>query len=86
VWVLCYERVTSRDMAKMNSPKAWAAATMVAVSMFTSSGVALAASSHSVPNSGVSHNYVATTPGVLLSVFHNVALNLLKFGAAPLRK
>ena len=72
-------------MAKMNSPKAWAAATMVAVSMFTS-GVALAASSHSVPNSGVSHNYVATMPGVLFTVFHNLALNLLKFGAAPLRK
>lgn len=86
VWVLCYERVTRRDMAKMNSPEAWAAATMVAVSMFTSSGVALAASSHSVPNSGVSHNYVATTPGVLFSGFHNLALNLLKFGAAPLRK
>ena len=73
-------------MAKTTSPRAWVAVTIVAVLMLTFCGAALAAPPHNVPNSGVSHNYVATMPGVLFTVFHNLALNLLKFGAAPLRK
>ena len=52
-------------MARTNGLKAWAAVTIVALSMFTFSSAALAAPPDSVPNSGASHNCVATTSGIL---------------------
>jgi hypothetical protein len=52
-------------MARTNSLKAWAAVTIVAVSVVTFSSAALAAPPDSVPNSGASHNCVATPSGIL---------------------
>ena len=52
-------------MAKKYVSRAWVAATVAAVSVFAFSGAALAAPPHGVPNSGASHNCVATTSGVL---------------------
>ena len=49
----------------MNGPRAWTAATVVAASVLVSCGAALAAPPHGVPNSGASHNCVATSSGVL---------------------
>ena len=65
VWVLCCGRVTRRDMAGTNGSRAWAAATMVAISVFAFSGTALAAPPQVVPNSAASHNCVAISSGVL---------------------
>jgi hypothetical protein len=64
------ERATRRDMARKNGPRALAAATMAAVLVFTFSGVALA----DVPNSGASHNCVATTSGLLYFREHGIHL------------
>ena len=52
-------------MARTNSLKAWAAVTIVALSMFTFSSAALAAPPDGMPKSGASHNCVATTSGIL---------------------
>ena len=61
-------------MASTNSPKAWATAILAAVLIFASSGVALADPPHGVPNSGVSHNCVATSSGVLFFREHGIHL------------
>jgi hypothetical protein len=55
----------SRKMVKTASKRAWVALTIVAVLMLTFCGVALAAPPHPVPNSGASHNCVATSSGIL---------------------
>jgi hypothetical protein len=65
VLVLCQKIATRRSIARTRSLKAWAAVTIVALSMFTFSSSALAAPPDSVPNSGASHNCVATTSGIL---------------------
>ena len=49
----------------MNGPRAWATAIVVAAWALSLCGAAYAAPSHGVPNSGASHNGVATTSGVL---------------------
>jgi hypothetical protein len=55
-------------MAKTASPKAWVALTIVVVLMLTfSSAAAFVAQPDTVPNSGASHNCVATSSGVLFS-------------------
>lgn len=58
----------------MNGPKAWATAILVAVSASAVCSVAYAAPSHEVPNSGASHNCVATTSGVLFFREHGIRL------------
>ena len=58
-------------MAKTASPKAWVALTIVVVLMLTFCGAALAAQPDNRPNSGASHNCVATSSGVLFSREHN---------------
>ena len=58
-------------MAKTASPKAWVALTIVVVVlMLTFCGAAFAAQPDTRPNSGVSHNCVATSSGVLFSRGH----------------
>ena len=52
-------------MSRTNSLKAWAAVTIVAMSTVTFSSAVMAAPPDSVPNSGASHNCVATTSGIL---------------------
>ena len=54
-------------MAKTASPNAWVALSIVVVLMLTFCGAALAAPPDTVPNSGASHNCVATSQGVLFS-------------------
>ncbi len=54
-------------MLKMASLRAWVALTIVAVLMLTYCGAALADPPHPVPNSGASHNCVATSSGLLFS-------------------
>ena len=49
------------------SKRAWVALTFVAVLIVTCCGAALAAPPDAVPNSGVSHNCVATSSGALFS-------------------
>jgi hypothetical protein len=61
-------------MAKTKSRKAWAAAGLVVVLMLTFSSPTLAARSHSVPNSGASHNCVATSSGILFFRKHGIHL------------
>ena len=61
-------------MARKNGPRALAAATMAAVLVFTFSGVALAGVPQDVPNSGASHNCVATTSGLLYFREHGIHL------------
>jgi hypothetical protein len=56
-----------RKMVKTSSKRAWVALTIVAVLMLTFCGAALAAPPDTVPNSGASHNCVATSQGVLFS-------------------
>ena len=58
-------RISCKSMARTNSLRAWAAVTVVAVSVVTFSSAALAAPPDSVPNSGASHNCVATSSGIL---------------------
>jgi hypothetical protein len=60
-------------VAKTASKSAWVALTIVAVLMLTFCGAALAAPPHTVPNSGASHNCVATSSGVLFSREHGGA-------------
>ena len=52
-------------MTRKNGPRVWAAATMTTVLLLASSGMAMADVPRSVPNSGASHNCVATTSGKL---------------------
>ena len=52
-------------MTRKNGPRAWAAATMITALLLASSGMAMADVPQSVPNSGASHNCVATTSGIL---------------------
>jgi hypothetical protein len=59
-----------RKMVKTASLRAWVALTIVAVLMLTFCGAALADPPHPVPNSGASHNCVATSSGVLFSREH----------------
>ena len=54
-------------MVKTACLRAWVALTIVAVLMLTFSGAALAAPPFPVPNSGASHNCVATSSGLLFS-------------------
>lgn len=61
-------------MDSTNSLRAWAAATIAAVLIFTLSGVALATVPQSMPNSGASHNCVASTSGVLFFREHGIHL------------
>jgi hypothetical protein len=75
-FVLCQKIATRRSMARTKSLKAWAAVTIVALSMFTFSSTALAAPPNSVPNSGVSHNCVATTSGILFYEARGIHLGL----------
>jgi hypothetical protein len=58
----------------MNRPKVWLMTIVVAAWTLSLCGVAYAAPSHSVPNSGASHNCVATTSGVLYFREHGVRL------------
>jgi hypothetical protein len=58
----------------MSRPRAWAMMIVVAAWALSLCGVAYAAPSHSVPNSGASHNCVATTSGVLYFREHGVRL------------
>jgi len=74
VSVLCQEIATRRSMVRTNTVKTWAVVTIVALSMFTFSSAALAAPPNSVPNSGASHNCVATTSGILYFREHDVHL------------
>jgi len=74
VLMLYQKMATRRSMARTNSLKAWAAVTIVALSMFTFSSAALAAPPNSVPNSGVSHNCVATTSGILFYTQREIRL------------
>jgi hypothetical protein len=70
-----FEKPMSRKMAKTVSPRAWwVAQTIVAVLMLTFCGAALAAPPHTVPNSGASHNCVATSSGVLFFREHGGGL------------
>ena len=57
-------------MTKTASPRAWLALTIMAMLMLTFCGAALAAPPDTVPNSGASHNCVATSSGVLFSRKH----------------
>jgi hypothetical protein len=66
VWCWC--------SARTRSLKAWAAVTIVALSMFTFSSAALAAPPDGTPKSGASHNCVATTSGILF--YRQVGIHL----------
>jgi hypothetical protein len=59
-----------RKMVKTASLRAWIALTIVVVLMLTFCGAALADPPHPVPNSGASHNCVATSSGLLFSREH----------------
>jgi hypothetical protein len=74
VLVLCQKLAARRSMARTKSLKAWAAVTIVAVSTVTFSSAALAEPPDSVPNSGASHNCVATTSGILFYEQHHIRL------------
>ena len=58
----------------MNGPRAWVTAFVVAASALAFCGAAYAAPSHGVPNSGASHNCVATSSGVLFFREHGIHL------------
>jgi hypothetical protein len=58
----------------MSRPRAWAMTIVVVAWALSFCGVAYAAPTHSVPNSGASHNCVATTSGVLYFQDHGVRL------------
>ena len=58
-------------MTKTASPRAWVVLTIMAVLMLTFCATALAAQPDNRPNSGASHNCVATSSGVLFSREHN---------------
>ena len=51
-------------MSRKNNPRAWAAVTMI-TALLLAPGMAMADVPQGVPNSGASHNCVATTSGVL---------------------
>ena len=61
-------------MENTNGLRVLAGATVVAALMFTFCGVALADVPQGVPNSGASHNCVATTSGVLYFRVHGIHL------------
>ena len=52
-------------MTRVNGPRAWATATVTTALILAFSSMAMADVPQSVPNSGASHNCVATTSGVL---------------------
>ena len=52
-------------MTSNKGTRAWATATMATALLLTSSGMAVADVPQNVPNSGASHNCVATSSGVL---------------------
>ena len=58
----------------MSRPRAWAIAIVAAAWALSLCGAAYAAPSHGVPNSGASHNCVATTSGVLFFREHGIRL------------
>lgn len=58
----------------MIRPRAWAMAIVVAACALSMCGAAYAAPPQSVPNSGASHNCVATTSGVLFYREHCIRL------------
>ena len=60
-------------MDRKNRPRAWAAAAIIAALVFFP-GAALADVPQGVPNSGASHNCVATTSGVLYFREHGIHL------------
>jgi len=64
VWVPA-QRATRRDMTGKKGTRASATATMATTLLLASSGMAMADIPQNVPNSGASHNCVATTSGVL---------------------
>jgi hypothetical protein len=74
VLVLCQKIATWRSMVRTNTLKTWAVVIVETLSMFTFSSAALAAPPNSVPNSGASHNCVATTSGILYFREHGVHL------------
>ncbi len=58
-------------MVKTASKRAWVALSIVVVLMLTFCGAAFAAQPDTTPNSGASHNCVATSSGVLYYRQHN---------------
>jgi hypothetical protein len=52
-------------MIRRNVPGAWATAAITTALLLAFSGMAMADVPQSVPNSGASHNCVATTSGIL---------------------
>jgi len=61
-------------MTRKNGPRAWATAMMTTALLLSFSGMAIADVPQSVPNSGASHNCVATTSGKLY--FRNKGIHL----------
>jgi hypothetical protein len=61
-------------MIRRNGSRAWATATMTTVLILAFSGMAMADVPQSVPNSGASHNCVATTSGILYFREHGIHL------------
>jgi hypothetical protein len=61
-------------MTRKSGPRAWATATMTTALLLAFSGMAMADVPQSVPNSGASHNCVATTSGILYFREHGIHL------------
>jgi hypothetical protein len=61
-------------MTRRNGPRTWATAAMTTALLLAFSGIAMADVPQSVPNSGASHNCVATTSGVLYFREHGIHL------------
>jgi hypothetical protein len=61
-------------MTRKNGPRAWAAVTMTTALLLASSTMAMADVPQSVPNSGASHNCVATASGILYFREHGIHL------------
>jgi hypothetical protein len=61
-------------MTRRNGPRAWATAAMTTALLLAFSGMAMADVPQSVPNSGASHNCVATTSGILYFREHGIHL------------
>jgi hypothetical protein len=61
-------------MTRKYGPRAWATATMTPALLLAFSGMAMADVPQSVPNSGASHNCVATTSGILYFRQHGIQL------------
>jgi hypothetical protein len=61
-------------MTRRKGPRAWATATMTTALLLAFSGMVMADVPQSVPNSGASHNCVATTSGILYFREHGIHL------------